>query len=371
MIKIIGVFSCQYIKMLSRLVRLAFPSLRILGSKYTEIRSLPRNIKEDDVHLFTDELVYRHENITAVEWNNCTLYGSDVVPLCLILPILFGFKHVSLSRLDLKLILKRLYSYLQALNNRSFLPDRARLGTLIYIHDTYSNGFFHWICDCLPKLVAAESILLEHNALLIIPNSYKLQPYVQYTLDALGISYRFGNANEIIDSRKLYVINPVARSGNFKTEHMRLIRDKMSRPKSHFDTRNKIYVSRKYSHRRFLQNEELLVDFLIDKNFMVIYPEEKCLQEQVELFSNCSLLVGLHGGGLTNMIFMPENSNVIEIRLENDTRNNCYFALSSSLGVNYYYIEAKSISKFGDVQNTDLELPISEIEKVLLEVPET
>jgi len=351
--------------MVSKGIKRAFPSLRILATGYTEIRSLPKNIREEDIYLFINELVYQYGNITAVEWSNCTLYGSEIVPAYLVFPILFSFKHVSLSRIAVKLFLKRLYSYLQAFILLRYQPNRSKIDSVVYIHDTYSAGFFHWCCDCLPKLVAGKSLFQEGDTLLMIPNSYKSLPYVEYTLNTLDINYRFGNANEIVQARKLYAINPIAHSGNYKSEIMRFIRDKLSRSDINTVSERKIYVSRKYSHRRKLKNEEILVDYLLAMDFTIIYPEETCFCEQVKLFSNCSLLISLHGGGLTNMIFMREHSSVIEIRLENDTHNNCYFALACSLGVNYYYVEAKSTNDSRIVQNTNLELRFSEIERVL------
>ena len=48
-------------------------------------------------------------------------------------------------------------------------------------------------------------------------------------------------------------------------------------------------------------------------------------------------LIGLHGAGLTNMLFMSEKTNVLELRNEEDSHNNCYFSLASDLNLDYYY----------------------------------
>ena len=42
-----------------------------------------------------------------------------------------------------------------------------------------------------------------------------------------------------------------------------------------------------------------------------------CIECQVELFSKTSILVGMHGAGLSNMLFMPPESTVVEITAQN------------------------------------------------------
>ena len=100
----------------------------------------------------------------------------------------------------------------------------------------------------------------------------------------------------------------------------------------------------------------------------------KCLTCQIELFSRTTVLVGMHGAGLSNMMFMPPQSTVVEITAQSDGRmlagsgNPLPILLYSNLvtilallgpfsrlamatGINHYvhYIEegAKSFSKRG------------------------
>ena len=42
-----------------------------------------------------------------------------------------------------------------------------------------------------------------------------------------------------------------------------------------------------------------------------------CIECQVELFSKTSILIGMHGAGLSNMLFMPPESTVVEITAQN------------------------------------------------------
>jgi len=52
---------------------------------------------------------------------------------------------------------------------------------------------------------------------------------------------------------------------------------------------------------------------------------------------NADILIGVHGAGLTNMLFMKENSNILELRRKDDDHNNCYFSLAAACKHKYWY----------------------------------
>jgi capsular polysaccharide biosynthesis protein len=96
---------------------------------------------------------------------------------------------------------------------------------------------------------------------------------------------------------------------------------------SQLATNKKIYISRKkFQSQEKRVDDELVLEKLFEENgFQIVYAEEiKTFKEQFELFNSCSVLAGLSGTGLTNLLLMPKNQVVIEIvtRLEigvNDT----------------------------------------------------
>src|SRR5688500_19312228 len=50
-------------------------------------------------------------------------------------------------------------------------------------------------------------------------------------------------------------------------------------------------------------------------------------EEQVKLLSRARYVVSNHGAGLTNMLFMRDDTKVLELRHRSDYINNCYFIL--------------------------------------------
>ncbi|CAI6008779.1 unnamed protein product [Closterium sp. NIES-65] len=76
------------------------------------------------------------------------------------------------------------------------------------------------------------------------------------------------------------------------------------------------------------------------------------------LFNRAAVYVGLHGAGLSNMIFMPSNSSVFEIR-PRDYPNPCYHHLTMATQQNYYLV-------FGNgTKDSELRYNMSEVVSVL------
>jgi capsular polysaccharide biosynthesis protein len=70
-------------------------------------------------------------------------------------------------------------------------------------------------------------------------------------------------------------------------------------------------------------------------------------------------LIGLHGAGLTNMLFMREGGKVLELRNQNDAHNNCYFSLASELNLDYFYLLNQGNTN--DTHTVDIIVDIDEL----------
>ena len=77
-------------------------------------------------------------------------------------------------------------------------------------------------------------------------------------------------------------------------------------------------------------------------------------------------LASIHGAGLTNMLFMKGGGNILELRRENDNESHCFYALSSDLGHDYYYLNNKGTSDH--THTADLTVDLTQLEKVLVQM---
>jgi capsular polysaccharide biosynthesis protein len=75
----------------------------------------------------------------------------------------------------------------------------------------------------------------------------------------------------------------------------------------------RIYLTRKRTSRRKVTNEAEVSAALVRRGFDVIDFEGLNLAEQIRLSAEANLFVSIHGAGLTNIMFMPPGSTVVEL----------------------------------------------------------
>jgi Glycosyltransferase 61 len=67
-----------------------------------------------------------------------------------------------------------------------------------------------------------------------------------------------------------------------------------------------IYIQRPRRMWRTIENENAVRRCLEERGFQTVRPGEHSLSDQISLFSRASIIVGMHGAGLTNILFAPD-----------------------------------------------------------------
>lgn len=310
-------------------------------------RKLPENLKESDRKYFEKEFEKHIENPSSFLVANAFANHQGVV-----------FSKAKFVRESLVSNTSNPFTFFtlakQIIKNRRI---RLRKGEIIAIvSDYWYSGYFHWITDTLPRLL----FLLKSrpDCIPMIPSDKKLS-FIEKSL--LPFRFRkvvFLEKDEYIFTKRLLLINHTASTGNYNEEMIREIR-KLFR--FHFEPTNsqnfdKIYVSRSKSGRRRVINELAVSTLLNEYGFVTLHFEDFSFEEQIKMASQAKVLIGLHGAGLTNMIFMAEQASVLEFRPENDDSNLCYYALASALHLKYYYQFGQSPIKVD--YNDDVEIDL-------------
>jgi hypothetical protein len=96
----------------------------------------------------------------------------------------------------------------------------------------------------------------------------------------------------------------------------------------------RIYVTRSDTKKRRVSNEAALLPILNARGFEIVAPGLLSLREQAGLFASSAAIVGPHGAGLTNILFAPPGTRVMEMFPSTKVKNT-YFLQAKSLGQIY------------------------------------
>lgn len=211
-----------------------------------------------------------------------------------------------------------------------------------------SWAYFHFLIENLPLFLAAKNDF-PHANVLIARNS---PHYLRDALDLLKIIPIEVDYQVTVD--KLVMCSVGRDTGWAHPKDISLVKAQFQPYIKEKVTGKSIYVARSRSMRSPL-NEKDLIDSISALGVEVIYAEELSLQEQISRFSSCDLLIGVHGAGLSNQVWMQSGTTVIEI-LDKQYFNICFEVLAKVKGIIYE-------SVIFDSKSSDSGIPVSEVLK--------
>jgi len=308
------------------------PNYELLHKNSISKRKLPVNFNKEDIKLFEHELKRDIPETTLLHLADVKISpDGKLFRGSKLLPESFPYPHNTNTWKGYKAWLKFL-----AANCISRHPKQIDQEVL-WITDTWSLGYFHWLTDALPRLFTIRDKI--RNAALLLPGAFKKKEYIESSLKPFAIQ-NVTFINEIVHCKDLKIPSHTAPTGNYNEQIIRNLRNLYA---DFFeDTQNlrfgsKIYISRSKAQKRKITNEEECISVLEEYGFKTVCFEDHSFEEQVKIASEAQFLISNHGAGLTNMLFMTSGSSVFELRQKGDAHSNCYFALSSALNLNYFY----------------------------------
>ena len=320
-------------------------------------RKEPENLKAQDLWIFKHELQRNFAEPSIVKLRNTFITADGH----------FTDKYKSNPAISYhaKFFSLRLYRLFQKIRQ---LKCAVIFQKHLIITDEWSKSYFHWLMDCLPRLILFESRRPEIPV--ILPSYLREKSFVIESLALLGKNnFRFLEEDKWYFLRTVYFPVHLAPTGNYNDEATRKLRSAIT-VNSNAPAHLKIYISRHKAAHRKIDNEDELLPLLKKNGFKTVYCEEMSFKDQVSLFSETAVLLTNHGAGLTNMLFMPANSIIIELRKKNDNHNNCYFSLASALNLKYYYQQCEAVNKDEDAYTASVIVEQDQLQQLIREVTE-
>lgn len=315
-------------------------------------RTLPVNLKSGDEVLFKSSLEVTFQRLSPIQVKDCWILEDTV------------FDPNTLKFLASRTHIAKLGHIQFAKRTVLSLPKKWRkIPKGIWVTDEWSDNYFHWITDCLPRIWEGKE--LAPDSPILLPQSFETRRYVTDSLRLVGLEVIFFGKNENLKIAELTLTARTATFPNFLEPLARKTSEWLSINPTQTPWK-KVYISRKLAPKRKAHNEEQVESFLKENGFEIVYAEKLSLLEQIELMSETSLLVCLHGAALTNMLFLPKTSTVLELRNAGDAINQCYFNLASSLGLPYFYTLNAGDSQ--DTIMTDFTIDMEALSSALSEI---
>lgn len=226
----------------------------------------------------------------------------------------------------------------------------------ILVFDDWSGNYFHFWNDFMPRLYLCREFVQRKELTILTDNDTARLASELFPLLELG-HFKCIAPNELCAVANLYYPDFITpHVGSFHEATMRGMKEFIFEKLElqHCDNKKqRIYISRANAKYRKVVNEEEITGLLVQYGFRIVFTEELSVLEQIRLFKDAEAVMGIHGAGLSNMLFCARGTKIIELRQGGGVQNNLFYQLASCLDHSYYcFLSDNSISE--DFQQSDI-----------------
>jgi capsular polysaccharide biosynthesis protein len=200
--------------------------------------------------------------------------------------------------------------------------------------------FYHWLIESMPKLyLLKQSGKFDNVDFFLVPN-YEYRYQREY-LDHFGITADKVINDELdyhIQADELMVCSYVRLEDHHPKWACDFLHDSFIAPAETIKRDKLIYIGRGDSAvNRKVINEHELTDVLKSYGFEIHFLSGISVVEQARLFNSARIVVGVHGAGLTNLVYCEPATKVLEIFPDNYVRH-IFYDISNKRGLEYHYL---------------------------------
>lgn len=213
-------------------------------------------------------------------------------------------------------------------------------GTVATLAFGHADAYFHWLFDVLPRLEILRLAGWDENTWDHLVVNASGAAYERETMDRFGVPadrVRQVDARTHILADRLIVPSNVSVTGFVPVWASQLVRDQLLPSAPPAGPPLRLYISRADAVQRQLADEDRLVPRLEALGFTCLTLSGRPLDEQIELFSRAEVVIGPHGGGLSNLVWCRPGTAVVEL-YGRDFVNPVFWGLSKNLGLRHHYV---------------------------------
>ena len=259
-------------------------------------------------------------------------------------------------------------------------------GTITTIGDLWPQNYYHKFVDMVPKLYGLHQEALGHKeATLVLDERFGEEdlPIVRSLLPG-GVSVqhvrsmRRVECDEYIHLPRLSVPDDrpcknLSQIGGLPRDYIDFYRQRLSETFGFsFGQSNpsrRIFISRASASKRRMINEDEVADVLVELGFEHVALEDLSPLDQIEMFAEAAIVIGQHGAGLTNLLYVPPGTTVIEIFSSPDATPPHYSSATGLLDLDYRALHMTPAGEeIGRDRDADGVLSIGDLKRELADV---
>lgn len=229
--------------------------------------------------------------------------------------------------------------------------------------DHWASNFYHWVAHTIPTLHALSQ--LNEPVRLVLPEH--MHPWQFETLELFGLAsdahirlqqgrqYAFRALNYItfVNGSVDFAVSELSRAA-----YARLREATGAATKS---AGRRLYIERGGSANRHVPNEAELADALEELGFERVRPETLSLTEQIHLFSEAGMVMGMLGAGMANIAWCQPGTLIYEL-VPSHHINPCFAAMATQGDLQYWAdVFQTGAAQENHTDNAAIPLPVQNI----------
>jgi hypothetical protein len=190
---------------------------------------------------------------------------------------------------------------LKSLARSQFEPRTRTYDTVVSFRHHHETNYYHFLLDVLGALELLDASGHAHNAPLVIGGTVARTRFGSEILNTGGLASRnwILQDNDNIWAENILFLRTYQQN---KTRADHLL-DLMGVPVPSSHAGDRLYLARPPGCRRSISNGAEVSRLLKKYGFREVVPDDLSIQEQIQLFQHARYVVGVHGAGLTNIIY--------------------------------------------------------------------
>lgn len=211
------------------------------------------------------------------------------------------------------------------------------------------SNFGHWLVELLPRIIDFQEALDGNIKFLVPLNPMSMLDLRRRSMELMGVDEErivpVSAAPRMVERLHFITSNSI-HSHTHDAERLTEMVETIKSRKSATRLGRRIFAGRESALRRKLLNEDSILHVAEKHGFEIVYPERLTLDEQIDVFSQSSMIAGVSGAALTNVIWAAPKTPVLSM-LPNVGHEFFFWDLANIFGLKFSFI-------FGDARNPEM-----------------